>query len=162
MMMVEEEPQNNNKINSNEADLKNVHKIFLNNNGMYSKNFLHIIINTIINIGLIIFIIIEFSVREKNDYIITNFDILVCIFVIFNCIFIILNYITNQIDFYKGMIFYPFVAAFWALGDFLSLFISDYEYEWSEADTLKTIKFSLIGLNIFINIFYLISCKNKS
>ena len=161
MIMVEEEPQNNNNINNNDSELKNGTNIFLNNNEIYTRNFLHIIINTIINIGLLIIIIIEFVVRGKNDYIITNFDILVLLFTIFQFIFIIANYISSQVNCLKGMIFYPFITAFWSIADFLSIFINNANHKWNEGDTLKTTKFSLIGLNIFINIFYLLSCKNK-
>ena len=161
MIMVEEEPQNNN-INSNDSELKNGQKLFSSNNEIYTRNFLHIIVNTIIHIGLLIIIIIEFVVRSNNDYTITNFDILVLIFILFDCLFIIANYISSQINYLKGMIYYPFVTAFWALGDFLSLFINNNVHKWNGADTLKTTKFSLIGLNLFINIFYLLSCRNKN
>ena len=162
MNMVEEEPQNDiNKIN-NDSLSKNIPENYSNeNNSIYIKNYLHIIINTIINLSLVIIIIIEFIERGKNDYIISNFDILVTIFVLFECLFILFNYISSEINYLKGMLFYPFVTCFWGIGDFLSLFVLSNKPEWNEADTLKVVKFSLIALNVLINTYYLFSCKNK-
>ena len=163
MNMVEEEPQNdNNNINNNESLSKNIPgNFFINNSSNYVKNFLHIIINTIINLGLLIIVVIEYIVRGKNDYIVSNLDILVTIFILFECIFIGANYISSELNYLKGMIFYPFVTCFWGLGDFLSLFVVNSKQEWNDADTLKVTKFSLIAMNVFINIYYLFSCKNK-
>ena len=162
MNMVEEEPQNDNNINFNESISKNNQENFsFNASSTYPKNFLHIIINTVINLGLLIIVILEFIIRGKNDYIITNFDILVTVFILFECIFIVANYLSSEPSYVKGMIFYPFVTCFWGLGDFLSLFVLNSNHEWNNADTLKVTKFSLIALNAFINIYYLFSCKNK-
>ena len=164
MNFVEEESQNDiNEIkNNNETISKNIPEncisgIFSN----YSKNYLHIIINTIINLGLLIVIIIEFVVRGKNDYNISNFDILITVFMAFEWLFIGGNFLSSKLNYLKGMIFYPFVTFFFGFGDFLSLLIIDENHEWNGADTLKVAKFSLIALNAFINIYYLISCKNK-
>ena len=163
MNMVEEEPQNdNNDINNNKSQSNNIPWDFsYNTSPNYPKNFLHIIINTIINIGLLIVVILEFVVRGKNDYTISIFDILVTIFISFDCIFIGANYLSSKPNYLKGMIFYPFVTCFWGLGDFLSLFVMNGKQEWNDADSLKVTKFSLIGFNVFINIYYLFSCKNK-
>ena len=161
--MVEEEPQDYiNNINNNESISKNVIENYSNNNTIYVRNYLHVIINTIINIGLLIIVIIEFIVRSRNDYMISNFDILVTIFICFEFIFIGANYLSAEINYLKGMIFYPFVTCFWGLGDFLSLFVLGDKPEWNDADTLKITKFSLIVLNVSINIYYLFSCKNKN
>ena len=159
MNMVEEEPQNdNNKINNNESNSNNIPE---NYSSAYAKNYLHIIVNTFINLGLLIIIIIEYIIRGKNDYMISIFDILVTVFILFECIFIGGNYLSSEINFLKGMIFYPFVTCFWGLGDFLSLFILGDKPEWNNADILKITKFSLIALNVLINIVYLFSCKNN-
>ena len=67
----------------------------------------------------------------------------------------------SEQNYIKGMVFYPFVASFWGLGDLLSfLFLND-NYEWNNADILKVTKVSLIVLNYFINIYFLFCCKNK-
>ena len=96
--MVEEEPQDYiNNINNNESISKNVLENYSNNNTIYVRNYLHIIINTIINIGLLIIVIIEFIVRSRNDYMISNFDILVTIFICFEFIFIGANYLLGII-----------------------------------------------------------------
>ena len=151
MNNMEESPQNE---NNNEP-------ILLNENYLYTRNILHIIINTIINFALIITIIFEFIIRVKNNYPITNFDILVAALILFEILFICLNYFKFDINYLKGMIFYPFITCFWGLADFLSIFVLNNNHEWINADTLKVTKFSLIGLNVFINIFYLFYCKNK-
>ena len=170
MNLVEEESQNdinnksNNNIinNNNESISKNIPENYITSiNSNYSKNYLHIIINTIINLGLFILIIIEFVVRGKNNYYISNFDILITVFMAFEWLFIGGNYFSSQINYLKGMIFYPFVTCFFGLADFLSLLIIDENHEWNGADTLKVAKFALIALNAFINIYYLLSCKNK-
>ena len=57
MNNMEELPQNE---NNNEP-------ISLNENYLYTRNILHIIINTIINFALIITIIIEFIIRVKIE-----------------------------------------------------------------------------------------------
>ena len=162
MNMVEEEPQNDNNINFNESVSKNHPENFsFNTSFTYPKIFLHIIINTIINFGLLIIAILEFIVRGKNDYSISNFDIMVTVFILFESIFIVANYVSSETSYIKGLIFYPFVTCFWGIGDLLSVFILNSNHEWNEADTLKVAKFSLIALNVFINIYYLFSCKNK-
>ena len=165
MNLVEEESQNNisnNNISNNIESLsKNISENYITSiNSNYSKNYLHIIINTIINLGLFILIIMEFVVRGKNDYNISNFDILITVFMAFEWLFIGGNYLSSKTNYLKGMIFYPFVTCFFGLGDFLSLLIFE-NHEWNDADTLKVAKFSLIVLNGFINIYYLLSCKNK-
>ena len=163
MNMVEEEPQNydNNNMNNDES-LKNMNENKNENfSQLYSKNYLHILANTIINLGLLIIVIIEFIIRGKNDYIISNFDILVTLFILFESIFIILNYFKSEQNYIKGMVFYPFVTSFWGLGDLLSFLVLSDNYEWNNADILKVTKVSLIVLNAFINIYYLFCCKNK-
>ena len=160
MNLVEEVPQNDNdEINNNES----LTKIIPQNNysNIYAKNFLHIIANAIINLGLITIIIIEFIIRGKNGNFIAHYDFLITIFVIFQWIFIVGNFISSNNNLIKGVVYYPFVNCYWGLADFLSLFILNYNHNWNIADTLKIVKFSLIGLNVLINIVYIFFCKNK-
>ena len=164
MNMVEEEPQNydNNNMNNDGSLSKNISEdISENNNQIYPKNFLHILINTIINLGLLIIVIIEFIIRGRNDYFISNFDLMVTVFILLECIFIIANYLKNEQNYLKGMVFYPFITCFFGLGDLLSFLVLNDKYEWNNADVLKVVKFSLIVFNAIINIFYIFSCKNK-
>ena len=100
MNNMEELPQNE---NNNEP-------ISLNENYLYTRNILHIIINTIINFALLITIIIEFIIRVNNNYPITNFDI--SAFILFEILFICLNYFKFDIKYLKGMIFYLFITCF--------------------------------------------------
>ena len=160
MNLVEEVPQNDNDdIINNESISKSIPEN--NYSNIYTKNILHIIANTIINLGLMAIIIIEFIIRGKNGYLIANYDFLISIFVIFQWIFIVGNYISSNNNLIKGVVYYPFVNCYWGLGDFLSLFILNYNHNWNIADTLKIVKFSLIGLNVLINIVYIFFCKNK-
>ena len=164
MNMVEEEPQNydNNNMNNDESLSKNIpENISENNSQIYPKNFLHILINTIINLGLLIIVIIEFIIRGRNDYFISNFDLMVTVFILLECIFIIANYLKNEQNYLKGMVFYPFITCFFGLGDLLSFLVLNDKYEWNNADVLKVVKFSLIVFNAIINIFYIFYCKNK-
>ena len=160
MNLVEEVPQNDNdEINNNESLSKN--KPENNYPKMYSNNIIHLIVNTIINLGLITIIIVEFIIRGKNHYFISHFDFLITIFVIFQWIFLVATFISSNNNLIKGIVYYPFVNCYWGLGDFLSLFILNNMHSWNTADTLKIVKFSLIGLNVLINIIYIIFWKNK-
>ena len=160
MNLVEEVPQNDNdEINNNESLSKSIPEN--NYPKMYSKNIIHLIVNTIINLGLITIIIIEFIIRGKNNDFISHFDFLITIFAIFQWIFLVANFISSNNNLIKGIVYYPFVNCYWGLGDFLSLFILNSMHSWNTADTLKIVKFSLIGLNVLINIIYIIFCKNK-
>ena len=163
MNMVEEVPQNDNEDinNNNESESKSIPENNYSDVQIYTKNFLHLIINTLINFGLIIIIVIEFILRGKNSDYISNYDFLILIFIVFGCIFIVGSYVSSQNNFIKGMVYYPFVTCFWGLGDFLSPFILNNMHNWNNADTLKIIKFSLIALNVLINIIYIFFCKNK-
>ena len=163
MNMVEEIPQNDNEDinNNNESVSKNIPENNYSDVQIYTKNFLHLIINTLINFGLIIIIVIEFILRGKNSDYISNYDFLILIFIVFGCIFIVGSYVSSQNNYIKGMVYYPFVTCFWGLGDFLSLFILNNMHNWNNANTLKIVKFSLIALNVLINIIYIFFCKNK-
>ena len=164
MNMVEEEPQNydNNNMNNDGSLSKNIPEdISENNSQIYPKNFLHILINAIINLSLLIIVIIEFIIRGKNDYFVSNFDLMVTLLILLECIFIIANYLKNEQNYLKGMVFYPFITCFFGLGDLLSFLVLNDKYEWNNADVLKVVKFSLIVFNAIINIFYIFSCKNK-
>ena len=163
MNMVEEVPQNDNEDinNNNESVSKSIPENNYSDVQIYTKNFLHLIINTLINFGLLIIIVIEFILRGKNSDYISNYDFLILIFIVFGCIFIVGSYVSSQNNYIKGMVYYPFVTCFWGLGDFLSLFILNNMHNWNNADTLKIVKFSLIALNVLINIIYIFFCKNK-
>ena len=163
MNMVEEVPQNDNEDinNNNESVSKSIPENNYSDVQIYTKNFLHLIINTLINFGLLIIIVIEFILRGKNNDYISNYDFLILIFIVFGCIFIVGSYVSSQNNYIKGMVYYPFVTCFWGLGDFLSLFILNNMHNWNNADTLKIVKFSLIALNVLINIIYIFFCKNK-
>ena len=160
MKLVEEVPQNDNdEINNNESLSKGIPEN--NYSNIYGKNNLHIIGNAIINLALMTIIIIEFIIRGKNDYFIAHYDFLITIFAIFQWIFIVGNFISSNNNLIKGVVYYPFVNCYWGIADFLSLFILNNMHNWNIADTLKIVKFSLIGLNVLINIVYIIFCKNK-
>ena len=160
MKLVEEVPQNDNdEINNNESLSKGIPEN--NYSNIYAKNNLHIIGNAIINLALMTIIIIEFIIRGKNDYFIAHYDFLITIFAIFQWIFIVGNFISSNNNLIKGVVYYPFVNCYWGIADFLSLFILNNMHNWNIADTLKIVKFSLIGLNVLINIVYIIFCKNK-
>lgn len=164
MNMVEEVPQNDNEDinnNNNESVSKNIPENNYSDVQIYTKNFLHLIINTLINFGLIIIIVIEFILRGKNSDYISNYDFLILIFIVFGCIFIVGSYVSSKNNYIKGMVYYPFVTCFWGLGDFLSPFILNNMHNWNNANTLKIVKFSLIALNVLINIIYIFFCKNK-
>ena len=163
MNMVEEVPQNDNEDinNNNESVSKSIPENNYSDVQIYTKNFLHLIINTLINFGLLIIIVIEFILRGKNSDYISNYDFLILIFIVFGCIFIVGSYVSSQNNYIKGMVYYPFVTCFWGLGDFLSLFILNNMHNWNNANTLKIVKFSLIALNVLINIIYIFFCKNK-
>ena len=160
MKLVEEVPQNDNdEINNNESLSKGIPEN--NYSNIYAKNNLHIIGNAIINLALMTIIIIEFIIRGKNNYFIAHYDFMITIFAIFQWIFIVGNFISSNNNLIKGVVYYPFVNCYWGIADFLSLFILNNMHNWNTADTLKIVKFSLIGLNVLINIVYIIFCKNK-
>ena len=160
MKLVEEVPQNDNdEINNNESLSKGIPEN--NYSNIYAKNNLHIIGNAIINLALMTIIIIEFIIRGKNNYFIAHYDFMITIFAIFQWIFIVGNFISSNNNLIKGVVYYPFVNCYWGIADFLSLFILNNKHNWNTADTLKIVKFSLIGLNVLINIVYIIFCKNK-
>ena len=142
-MKIEEEASQN--------DIKISQKITFNKISYLNKgnnfNYLHYIINFIINLSLTVSAFIEFIFQKYN----TIFNFIVDFFILLVFSFVISYFITQKINHLKGFVFYPFCSFFWGIADLLSLNYSIDSYKWNIYDNLKIIKLSLIAFSIIIN-----------
>ena len=155
-MYTEKEIVENEENDNGDSKVDTSYKNISDLNNPSNINCFYVLISFLINFSLIIVAIWEFIIKKYC----TIFNYLVDIFILFVFIFVIIYLFTKKDDFLKGFVYYPLISLFWGIADFLSLFVTDNYNNWSGLHTLKTIKFSLITISIFINIIY-IKCIHK-
>ena len=129
------------------------------NKNINNNKFSFFVISFIIHFILIIIAAFEFTSRVKNNYSVNIFDYLSNLFILFVFMTSLLYMYYGKEDFFKGLIYYPFCTFYWVLADFLSIFLNR-EYnknikKWNIGDILKTSKFLLMIILLFINIYYI-------
>ena len=154
-------PQNDNE---NENDMNNNNsqndEPFNSVNGLTGANRFnccHVLIALIINLCLLLIGVTEFFFKKEQE--IFNYIVDTFIFLVF--IFVISFFITKKENYLNGFVYYPFCSLFWGLADFLTIFYVEKPHDWGDTDTIKLVKFSLIGLSLLINVGYMKCCCKK-
>ena len=118
----------------------------------------------------LIIAIIELILRSKNNYYISNYDLMVCLYLCSAFCVFLFSLFKKQFKNLESFIGFSFICVLWGIPDMVtfqytiksdtSISIKDETHKWNFADTLKVIKFSLVIFYFIINIVYFTFCKN--